>query len=926
MTARIFPPNLSISLAILLLILHSPRASPAPDLNNSSLCTINILVPSCHIAGLDLSSILQDNGRWWTWNVTEYSNSTKIVLNCSNVSTFLELDHCSCKPNYDGAKCDICADGFYSKSAIRPVLTGSLNQSSAKLNAFKHSIASTRRHSKVYDCKMCNCYSLGTKSQICDKKSGSCSCLEEYAGNKCDKCSTGHYNNSLESNLHFRGTSKRLNSDENFESGRCLKCGECFDYWYSAVMNLRDLSVDMIKKTHNLGRSSTTDLNPRVNFGGSELVRDEDITSEPGHISNEGDQFIELERKLGIISGLVLSKKQSSDRLTSLSNEFNTITGQLIKMKTNFHGQKGLKINLISNLTRLNMRLTSEAHVVEDLKRLIRKKYHLEQIEDQRAFAEVAFEKIKRYRDRSHHLVQDSLDCYHKYQVDLKKLQKELETKISTTKRKQASLESYYSNLIEKSMSKSNLDIPSNLDLMTSIRAYLYSSDAQMDFSESIWEKGAEVAQKLVDWIDQQVKAYVHFSKDRIVGLDFVEQVNLETGILMNQTISQLMNFHVNVTTALYELAQLRDPSGNNNNSSSDDILQMLENRSEMLRLCLDISDAKWISSKLYLSDLISLNTGNNVTKKFLEIYKNINRILEANSAELKNITQNQRIEIEGFLNLDNEVEMMLIALQQRNDNLTVISQFEQCANLTLTQTKAMNIQTQEDMSNLRLNLDLEIEDIRSRSNQLPSQQINLMRKFASDCENCTSRLQLLENKSAKLQVRSLIERADTRRQIERSKIRMNNINMMNEHLLLDFRELLYELSQFTKAKERIKTRSSTKLGNLYSSTTDSNIVVRRLEGIFNETKQEANITDNILQDTVKRLDENSRTLDLVNGYQNLKKQLSDGLTISESLSDDFSLYEETFSHQQKMLHLLHTEMDRLTVDIRKKLEQYDRA
>lgn len=40
----------------------------------------------------------------------------------------------------------------------------------------------------------CECNSVGSVSQVCDKESGHCTCKSKYSGRTCNQCEAGYYN------------------------------------------------------------------------------------------------------------------------------------------------------------------------------------------------------------------------------------------------------------------------------------------------------------------------------------------------------------------------------------------------------------------------------------------------------------------------------------------------------------------------------------------------------------------------------------------------------------------------------------------------------------------------------------------------------------------------------------------------------------
>lgn len=78
----------------------------------------------------------------------------------------LEDGQCACKTNVEGRQCDQCKDEFFGLSAALEV-----------------------------GCNACDCNVLGTVggSNVCDKVTGQCPCLDSTTGRRCDQCAVGYF-------------------------------------------------------------------------------------------------------------------------------------------------------------------------------------------------------------------------------------------------------------------------------------------------------------------------------------------------------------------------------------------------------------------------------------------------------------------------------------------------------------------------------------------------------------------------------------------------------------------------------------------------------------------------------------------------------------------------------------------------------------
>ncbi|XP_073926279.1 laminin subunit alpha-3 isoform X3 [Castor canadensis] len=87
---------------------------------------------------------------------------------------------CHCKPNFHGANCEKCADGYYNfpfclRFPIFPTYTPSPEDPVAG------------------DIKACQCSALGSYPMPCSPVTGQCECLPGITGQRCDRCLSGAY-------------------------------------------------------------------------------------------------------------------------------------------------------------------------------------------------------------------------------------------------------------------------------------------------------------------------------------------------------------------------------------------------------------------------------------------------------------------------------------------------------------------------------------------------------------------------------------------------------------------------------------------------------------------------------------------------------------------------------------------------------------
>ncbi|KAG9347470.1 hypothetical protein JZ751_005037 [Albula glossodonta] len=110
---------------------------------------------------------------------------------------------CICKPGFLGRRCDLRQQGFERRETRRPIQQVPLRQvqrwgSSSRTGgcprgAYRPTGASTYNMQPARGCVPCNCNSFGSKSFDCGE-AGQCRCQPGVMGQKCDRCSPGHFN------------------------------------------------------------------------------------------------------------------------------------------------------------------------------------------------------------------------------------------------------------------------------------------------------------------------------------------------------------------------------------------------------------------------------------------------------------------------------------------------------------------------------------------------------------------------------------------------------------------------------------------------------------------------------------------------------------------------------------------------------------
>lgn len=127
-----------------------------------------------------------------------------------------------CLYNTDGDECEKCKDGFYGNA----------------------------KNTELPKCESCRCGVKGSKSSVCDNISGLCDCLPNVSGQRCDQCTSGHWNITALYGCESCGCDPRgsMTQECNEMTGQCnchtgikgRKCDQCKDGFYNTNMNITE--------------------------------------------------------------------------------------------------------------------------------------------------------------------------------------------------------------------------------------------------------------------------------------------------------------------------------------------------------------------------------------------------------------------------------------------------------------------------------------------------------------------------------------------------------------------------------------------------------------------------------------------------------------------------------------------------------------
>lgn len=157
---------------------------------------------------------------------------------------------CNCRENIIGRRCERCKTGYFGFPNCKKCecLTGNCDEKTGEcvppVNSRKNETTGEYECEEGYygfdsiqGCEECECKEDGTEprgNNICDKKTGQCSCRENMDGKNCDKCQAGYFRypeclpcscdlNGTQEDICDASTSECL-CKENVEGGRCDYC------------------------------------------------------------------------------------------------------------------------------------------------------------------------------------------------------------------------------------------------------------------------------------------------------------------------------------------------------------------------------------------------------------------------------------------------------------------------------------------------------------------------------------------------------------------------------------------------------------------------------------------------------------------------------------------------------------------------------
>lgn len=192
------------------------------------------------------------------FSLTADHNSGALSCNCDYVgSTSFECEpfggQCQCKPNIIGRRCDACRTGYYGFPDCKPCDCPSKSLCEKDTGACicaPHVIGDRCDRCEPYSfafdqffgCELCECSPLGVHNNNlqCDLENGTCSCLPNIEGRRCDRCHNGFYSFPYcqQCRCSIEGTTYEV-CDQTDETCLCKKnvqgpqCDTCVDGYYN---------------------------------------------------------------------------------------------------------------------------------------------------------------------------------------------------------------------------------------------------------------------------------------------------------------------------------------------------------------------------------------------------------------------------------------------------------------------------------------------------------------------------------------------------------------------------------------------------------------------------------------------------------------------------------------------------------------------
>jgi len=917
--------------------LTQPLKSPE---RGYAICMTNLGKYGCYAGGTDMSRAIAQNSSCssLTSPLNQELKQSQTISVSSSPST--NTEPCPCKPQYSGSKCDNCADGFslrlkHSASDIRKESVGSSKNSHQ--NAMVGGLDSTGinilrwRQSKLFECKFCDCDPIGSRSHICDKRSGSCFCLEGYRGIRCDQCAFGYYNQTS-----VLSNSSILTSAARPKQRHCIDCGDCFDYWRIVISNLKESSVELIKRTSELSQFMISGA--KVPYDTAELPSDTSLTN--GSIS--GVNFSELDAKMSIVGEMVLMNKRESDRLIMLTEELSSTIRFFNETSLEVLNQEARNKKFWFDFYRLNYELEAQDIVISKLSKIIETGYRKEQLNIQELIPLGAAKLIAINRDRSLHYFAQSLDVKQKFNLDYNRTVRELESTVQSIESSRKLLASIGRDYLNGLMNAHNSTITSSDDHMKPLGDYLPGSGESHNSGLVLLSERVDLAHSLIVNLAPMVQFEHSELPAKKIEIKSSESLVGDAKLILSDVESDLDKFDKNLRAVMSIVSSTNEPN-------SHDIAQMVRTRTGSVRLSLNKVDAKLTAARSELAELLSTPISSSFgSSQLQELSQEINKTFELHSPLLRSLNVEFGPEFEDLPSLKEKAKDLSMNMRHLNDELIKKDEIKRNADVAFDQIRALNTKTRATV--------LESSDLLAFEDEtrwFNSTYISIIgnRSAAPADDPSTSSVELIGRRLLNLQIDSMKRRLAKERLVEIKTKEMDIVNAANREMLSQvdhqYHEVLVCLASMDGQRERVRASQILASANqingyalgvkaaandqeftIYDNWTNVREPVPIDEHSGGGIKLNLNTMDTsrakkASASRVSALSHQKRIADFIAEFQLLMRQLSWSHNETKGLSYTFNTNEQQIKRQKLTLHLLHHELDQITSDLVRRLNSF---
>lgn len=647
-------------------------------------------------------------------------------------------------------------------------------------------------------------------------------------------------------------------------------------------MDLKQIGIDMIKRTYDLSQSLTNISTASRN------TTNLDSTSE---------DLDALYAKLDVISNRILTNKQNSDKLNIIADEIGSVLNQFGQTKSNLSILDSSFKQFEDNLTQLQFTFDIQRGIIDDLvKQMV--KFRLEQKSIQEDVPRGAYRLIKQYGSDSDrymalsHKVRQAL----LFNESANQTFAGVKARLSDARRAEALSTETIKQLLNESMIRDKLFNDGHF--LRVVADYLSPgivlSKTRPDNDIEFLHEKKDVARMLAADITPMAELYISNASLRIAELKSINESYLGSQISLNEAGLTFEQFSSNLTSLVQKISQF-------NNTKRYDFAKAIEDSVGMTRVRLDRVDAKLTMAQAEMAELERLTSGGNVADKISELSNEINSTLDNLMPHLTSFADNIKTEITfGELSTlrSKTISLMDIA-SQMNDKLADAVKIRRSTDKVCLLTNATNQETQDVITQVIKTISDEVNSI--APSDITSENL-VLDVGASGLVNLRDRL-------SKLNVKLLGDHSKEKRRVEIESNRL--IRLKGEGV-----ELLGSLKDSHRNVKHLLSLSSDHVKDL---SVDTKLMVDT-----NTTLGFAQNPDAYLlktEDLAKRLRERKRTVSLLTGFRSIAMHLYKSLGKTDGLRQEFDSNEQTFLRQHKVLQFLHQEMDRITAEIKVKLD-----